>query len=111
MSELFLLGCIACVATVGLIVAFAPLRYALATKVAALLVPVLIACDVVVFRVAAFCASVCEPADAVGELDLWMAGLIVYGGCSTAICAMRAATWLLAKSGRNHALPARHIVG
>jgi hypothetical protein len=108
MSELLSLGCITGVATAGLIAAFSPLRSAFATVVAAILVPVLVMCVMTALRLAAFCTGACEPADAVGELDIWMAGIVVYGGCAAVICAARVVTWLTWKSGHLHALRATH---
>ena len=94
MSELMLLGCVACIATAGLVAALAPFRSTAASVVAATLLPVLAVCILSALRIAAFCAGVCGPPEGVGELDLWMAGLLVYGGCAAVICAVRVVIWL-----------------
>lgn len=109
MSELMLLGCVACVATAGLVAAFAPLRSAVATVAAAILLPVVVACIVSALRIAAFCTGACEPSEGVGELDLWMAGLLVYGACAAVICAARVVMWLTwRRSIREFGKPARN---
>jgi hypothetical protein len=94
MSELMLLGCVACIATAGLAAALAPLRSVVASVVVAILLPVLVACIVSALRIAAFCTGNCEPSEGVGELDLWMAGLLVFGSCAAVICAARIVMWL-----------------